>query len=212
MTTFTRPIPHRCPQNPDWDRFPVRYSDCGVRIEGLPNVTEGCPFCWTSYLTLRRERFERYARRAFVARPEEVAPVAVEMVRRLERPGFPENGTCSHFGVHASMRGLGINVSFASDVGERLKVVMTQSLFRRPAALHRARAEAVATALTTVVRHTWNGRDGSEGIVVVLNRKAPDSIVLAIRNYRALGSRIFNKSPADEAGFAAFREWYDAPL
>lgn len=208
MTTFTRLIPHRCPQNPDWNRFPVRHNDYGVDIATLPGVTRGCPFCWAHYLDLRRDRFERYAARAFVARPSEIAPVVVDAVRRLERPGFPENGICSHLGVHVSVRALGVALM---PHGARLKVVMSQSLFRRPATVHRARAEAVAAALVTNVQEIYNGKDGHDGVAVVLTRGAPEPLIVGISNYRRMRSP-FDLTAEDKAGFAAFRSWYEAPL
>lgn len=158
---------------------------------------------------MRRERFQRYTARAFVAKPAEVGPPVAEVVRRLERPGCPEDGVCSHFGIHTSVRGLGINVM---PEGRYLKVVMQQSSFRRPASLHQARARVVANALTTGVRQTWNGMDGHDGIAVVLNRPAPESLLVGIGNYLAMGARIFDRTPKDKDRFKAFTDWYEAPL
>jgi hypothetical protein len=208
MTTFHRPIIHRCDKNPDPARFVVRYNDFGVQIAGIPGVTKGCPFCWTSYMTFRRERFERYTARAFVARPSEVGLPAADVVRRLERPEFPENGILSHHGVHTNVRGLGISLT---NHGSKLQINMYQSLFRRPAVLHQARARAVAEALVCGIQETWNGKDGSDGISVVLTRNAPDAILLGIENYRKQKD-VFRPTSVEKAGWEAFRAWYDAPL
>lgn len=208
MTTFHRPIVHRCDQNPDPERFVVRYNDFGVQIEAIPNVTKGCPFCWKNYMDMRRERFDRYTARAFVARPSEVGLPVADAVRRLERPGFPANGICSHFGVHVGVRGLGIGISYH---GTRLQVQLGQSLYRRPASLHQARARAVANALVTGIQETWNGKDGSDSITVVLTRNAPDAILRGVENYRAQGN-VFDPTKAEKAGWKAFEAWYKAPL
>jgi len=208
MTTFRRPIVHRCDANPDPERFVVRYNDFGVQIENLPNVTEGCPFCWTSFMTLRHDRFKRYTERAYVARPREIGPPVADAVRRLERPGFPPEGVCSNFGVYVNVRGLGINLMTE---GSYLKVVMNQSCFRRPAALHQARARAVADALVTGIRQTWNGKDGHDGIAVVLNRNAPEALVVGLTNYQRQRD-VFNPTPAEKAAWEAFHAWFAAPL
>lgn len=210
MTTFRRPIVHRCDANPDPERFVVRYNDFGVYVTDIPGVTmKGCPFCWVSYFDLRRHRFKRYCARAFTAKPAEVVPPIIDIVLRLERPGFPENGICNHFGPYASVRGLGVHVA---NHGSRLQVTMYQSHFRRPASLHLARARAVADALVTGIHEYWNGKDGSEGISIVLTRNAPDAILRGIENYHSRGFRTFDRTPDGEVGFAAFKTWYEAPL
>jgi hypothetical protein len=199
---------HRCQVAHDAG-FRVYFNDWGVKIDGLPGVTKGCPFCWRSYFDFRRE-WDRvwYAHRA-VATPEEAAAAVVDVVRRLERPNFPENGIVNHFGPCVSVNGLGINVATR---GSHYLVTMYQTMHYRPAKLHLARAEAVAASLTTSIQDQWNGKDGSEGISIVLSRFASGALQTALENYRKMGFRCFKPSNADKDGYAAFREWYEAPL
>jgi hypothetical protein len=194
---------HVCDRAPD---LRIVFNNRDVRVTSLLDLPPMvcCPFCGKRIHDMTRERDEKYRRRAHVAQPTECAAEAVHMMRRLTRPNHPPNGIVSHFGVH---RGI---VSVSSSQG-LLQVVMTQSLYRRPASLHRARAEAVAAALTCGIRDTWNGKDGSEGISVVLDRSPPEALVAAQANYCAQRD-VFRPTKAEKAGWDAFREWYDAPL
>jgi hypothetical protein len=186
----------------------VRFNDWGAKVDDLPGITQGCPFCWTSYLTLRSNWWDAYRKRARVATPEEVGPVVAEMVRRLERPYWPRDGIINHFGPYASIRGLGVHVNRHD---RRYLVVMSQSLYRRPAALHQSRAEAVASALGCSIIDRWNGHDNAEGVSVVLGRDAPDALHRALDNYRAM-KNVFEPTDADKAGYLAFQRWYEAPF
>lgn len=171
---------HVCAEAPD---LRIVFNDHDVAIpslSGLPPMV-CCPFCGRALRDMTRTRNERYRARAHVAQPEECAATAVEMMRRLIRPGWPSEGIISHFGVSAGVRGLGITMA---PYNGRLRVIMDQSGWGRPAALHRARIKAVAAALTCGIRDMWNGRDGASGIAAVLDRSAPESLIVAVDNYR----------------------------
>lgn len=203
-------VRHRCP-GARAAGIAVYFNDFEVRVPALPGVTRGCPFCWSDVFRLRGDWWENYRRRAPVATPEECAAAAVDAVRRLERPGCPSDAVCSHHGVYGRIPAKDMYVQLMNK-GQHLQVIISKSLYPRPAALHAARAEAVATALVTSVRETWNGREGSEGISVVLGRSAPDALLASIANYRNLGFKIFDRSPEITVRFAAFSDWYDRPL
>ncbi len=202
---------HVCAKAPD---LRIVFNDLDVRVaslSGLPPMV-CCPFCGKHLASMTCERDEKYRVRAHVASPADCAAAVVEAVRRLERPGCPDDACCSHFGVSsvdASPLNVGINVSYR---GPHLQVTLYKSLFPRPAALHRARVEAVAAALVTSIRETWNGGDGHEGISVVLGRSPPDSLVYSIGNYLSLGFKIFDRDEATAARFRSFGDWYRAPL
>lgn len=188
----------------------IVFNDRDVLIPSLPTLPTMicCPFCGHRLHDMTRERDEKYRRRAYVAQPSECTDTVVEMVRRLIRPDYPLNGIVSHFGVFASVRGLSVNVS---SHGGLLHVTMYQSLYHRPKAIHRDRANAVATGLLCAIRTTWNGGEGHDGVSVILDRPPPESLIVAQGNYHAQRD-VFRPTPAEKAGYLAFREWYDTPL
>lgn len=203
---------HRCAGATE-NGYRVFFNDWGVQIPGLPGVTVGCPFCWRDYLSMRDRWNELWFMLRRVATPEEVVPVVVDAVRRLERPNPPPNSILNPFGVGVSVRGLSIHISTNGlEDRARYQITMYQRCHRRRAELHRARAEAVTTALTTSIRESWNGGDGDDGISIVLNRLAPDGLLVPLRNYRAIAARCFNPIDADRDDYAAFRAWYEAPF
>lgn len=198
-------VRHRCDGSRETG-VTVLFNDFDVLVDAFPGRPfQGCPFCWSSVFTLRGAWWENYRRRAPVATPEACAAAAVDAVRRLERPGCPDDALCSHHGVYAPP------LVQVSNKGPHLQVIMYQSLYPRPAALHLARAEAVAAALVTSVRETWNGLDGHNGISVILGRSAPDALVCSINNYLSLKD-VFSKDPAVLARFRVFSDWFNAPL
>jgi hypothetical protein len=187
----------------------VEFNDCGIRIPSIPQLPSNmrvCPFCGHNCLDMMRVRFEKRCETLAVAMPEEIAPVVADMVLRLERPEFPENGIVNHFGPYANINGLSVHLT---NKDARLQATLYQDRVGRPAALHRARADAVARALTTSVLDTWHGVDGQCGISVVFRRNAPEGLVIALANYRKM-KNVFCPSQADKAGYTAFEAWYQA--
>lgn len=145
-------------------------------------------------------------------------------IARLERPGYPENGITSHFGVTVPHPSLRVEIS---PRGRGTLVIMYAShmyakVFREGCqsdpfngrihlgyqqALHQARAISVAKALNCGILSFWNGEDGHNGISIILDYRCPESLCVAVTNYNKMQSP-FKLRAEDEEGFAAFRKWF----
>lgn len=152
---------------------------------------------------------------------DEIAAFVKAIVAHLERPGCPPNPGCSHLGLHYSFNDESVGISTQ---GAYLQVMIYRSNWPNPivsrsecscchrveversdtdrgypATVHNGRVTAIAKALDTTVRTCWNGQDGNDGISVIYNRFAPDSL----RTAEAAG--------ANARGGRAFYEWATGP-
>lgn len=148
--------------------------------------------------------------------PEKVAEVVKKLIDNLSREGWPEKGICTHHGVSAVCGHDSISVSPNGSMtlvtvyrSTKLVAEGGQMYVGYTGAEHMERADAIADALGTSIRTSWNGEEGHSGISVVLSLPCPVSLKQAVRNYRALG-RPFRLSKEERAGFDAFREWFEA--
>lgn len=148
-----------------------------------------------------------------------------QIVDRLNRDDYPQNGIVTHHGVSTRLRNIRIGVADSRVVGphpkDRLLIMIydtrtyAQGFMRAsvdgfagfPGWLHQARANAIAATLNTHTIDRWNGKDGHSGISMILDYPCPASLVRSIQNYRDMPSP-FDLRPEDRAGFDAFDQWY----
>lgn len=152
-----------------------------------------------------------------------LAKCVAERVGFLDSIDPPQNAICNHFGDSIVVAGLRIGLSTAPDAAAGKLLITAYSRKVTVAgycraghvepdrtyvgynrAIHHARANSIATALSSQIIDFWNGENGHNGISIVLDRPCSAILLTGIQSYRRLASP-FRLTDADKAGFDSYR-------
>lgn len=125
----------------------------------------------------------------------------------LSKNNYPKDSVCSHHGISFNFRD--DNITFTESNGNLQVVISIKSdkeylenrlRVKFPLHSHKKRIELISEAIASNVLDKWNDDEGSTSFSVVFSEEAPESLLLAIKNYR-------EKNYKDVSGFNSFREW-----
>lgn len=138
-----------------------------------------------------------------------LSKVVAFVLNRLENPGWPRGGIVSHFGVSVSWQGfdLGFNGGHDETNKHLLVTCYASSKIAHPKRTHDKHTNAIVRGAKSSVFDRWNGGADCSGVSVMLNRPVPQSLAVAMTNYRKLPD-VFCLKPKEEARFRAFDRWW----
>lgn len=138
------------------------------------------------------------------------------VIAHLDRADYPRDGICHHHGLSYTCEN--DNVGVAEHEGKLLVMVYRGSAkYERDAngdyvwhgytaTEHEGKADAVAKAVRATISETWNGKEGNDGVSIVLDRPCPEGLLVGIRNYRRMRD-VFHPTPSEVDAFQRFSAW-----
>lgn len=140
----------------------------------------------------------------------------LDIIRKLSRTNFPEDSICSHLGYHSNStdKSLRYNLMFNSATNNLLALTLTKNNNKLPNGSKlgfakeetRKRIESLEKILGCKSLDVWNHYENCEAFTIVFDMAPPNSLVVAINNYRELSSP-FNLPPEINERFTKFKDW-----
>lgn len=128
-------------------------------------------------------------------------------LRALDDADFPEDSICHHLGVNVRGAETESSIGIMPDPEDRgILITFYQGGFGLTAATFERVRAGVAKFGATV--REWNGKEGNDGISIVVSRPMPLGFVRALANYRCMKD-VLRPTDEDHTRFDAFSRVLD---
>ena len=141
-----------------------------------------------------------------------------QAIAGLDKPGFPHDGICSHFGYGLRLGTWFVHVGRAPLSSHLLVTIYDNPksgrtrrgepiFFGHAKATHSRHRKCLAEGLKAEIATGWNGKRGHAGVSLVFDRDCPASVLTGIANYHAMPD-VFRPTDAEQARCNALSAWF----